>query len=88
MSYIRFGERGSDVYVYLTDEDAPQTTVHCCACLLDPEDACRWATDVQVMATHLKRHQEAGHAVPDGVIDAILDNPHHDPSRDRPWSNT
>lgn len=80
MSYVRFGEKGSDVYVYL-DVDG---TIHCCGCFLLPEDEhCPRTATAAGMADHLRRHLAAGHVVPSGVIECIEANPQLDPLLDR-----
>ena len=77
MSYVRFGENGSQVFVYLH----VQGGIECCDC---PLGECYWAHTAAEMADHLREHLAAGHVVPDGVIDRILANPDLEPTLDRP----
>jgi hypothetical protein len=76
VSYVRFGEQDSDVYVYLDIEGG----IECCGCALVD---CFNAPTAQAMADHLRRHLAAGHTVPAGVIEDVLANPDLDPAHDR-----
>lgn len=78
MSYIRFGENNSDVYVYLCVDGG----IECCDCIM--LDRCFHVNSAEAMAQHLRDHIQRGHVVPDGVIQAIIDNANFDPSKDRP----
>lgn len=62
MSYIRLGERNSDVYVFESSSG-----IECCDCLLQE----RFTSDGPGMIGHLKKHRAAGHVVPKGVISAV-----------------
>lgn len=79
MSYIRFGEADSSVYVYLTIDGG----IECCGCSLSD---CYEAGTAEEMADHLREHLAAGDVVPEGVIERILANPELDPLKDRPDS--
>lgn len=61
MSFVRFGEDGSDVYVY----DDVGGYVTCCGCSLGREDF--HTTDLDAMLAHLAEHRAAGHEVPPWV---------------------
>lgn len=62
MSYVRFSE--ADVYVYADIGGY----LCCCACRLkEPWE--HYSTDGIV--AHLRKHQEAGHDVPDHVFEAL-----------------
>ena len=78
MSYIRFGENNSDVYVYLCVDGG----IECCDCAM--LDRCFHVNSAEAMAQHLRDHIQHGHVVPDGVIDRIIDNANFDPTKDRP----
>jgi len=71
VSFIRFGERGSDVYVF----ESTSSVYECCDCDLDPRRDRRHHTpSAAAMAEHLREHLRAGDVVPDGVIEAVLAN--------------
>jgi hypothetical protein len=55
MSYARFGEQGSDVYVYLCTAGY----LECCACAL--RDGRFVAHTTREMLAHLDEHEAAGH---------------------------
>lgn len=63
MSYCRFGERGSDVYVICTGDNH----LECMACCLNSEKTLRYTTRKE-MINHLKEHMEKGHTVPSFVF--------------------
>ena len=64
MSYVRFGEEGSSVYIY---PDIRGFTT-CCACAFTPPDEDDFRTvDLDDMLAHIARHRGAGHVVPDFV---------------------
>lgn len=65
MSYVRFGEGGSDVYVYPSSSG-----IECCGCRF-PADRDPTFTSRQKAIDHLVAHQEAGHTVPDYVIERL-----------------
>lgn len=69
MSYVRFTEEGSDVYIY---EDV-RGFVICCGCIFGgPEPADDFRTTVlDDMLAHVKRHRDAEHHVP-AWVDADL----------------
>ena len=60
MSYIRFGEDGSDVYVF-----GSARGIECFGCTLVSGFA---AGSTQAMVDHLQAHRAAGDTVPDYVI--------------------
>jgi len=67
VAYARFGSDDSDVYVFL----ATSGHLECCACLLGD----KWdfhTTDE--MLGHLDEHRAAGHCVPQGCIDALVED--------------
>lgn len=64
MSYARFGEEGSSVYVYMHVEG----WLECCWCDLIRDAACFEARSTAEMVEHLRKHEEAGDVVPPGVI--------------------
>lgn len=64
MSYARFGQDGSDVYVYLDCGG----WLACCGCSLHDEG--RFDTTANLI-THLELHKAAGHDVPDECIEAL-----------------
>ena len=80
MSYSRFGE-DSDVYIYL-DVDG---SIHCCGCPLEPTHGGNpnlGMQDIKFHGTkqlwkysdaieHVKEHLNAGHRVPDYVIERL-----------------
>lgn len=70
MSYIRFGEQGSDVYVY---QDANNSLV-CCACKFigdQPVDHDYTCDRRSRMIAHLLRHVKAGHVVPQKAFHSL-----------------
>jgi hypothetical protein len=99
MSYVRFGEDGSDVYVFTS-----ATGLDCCACFLQPrqwvEDAARpfggYLKEVgphveqafrsnHEMIAHLELHLAAGDRVPDFVLTPLRD-PADAAENDRIWA--
>lgn len=59
MAYARFGQFGSDVYVYEHIDGG----LHCCGCSLGAGDC--FSTDTgAAMIGHLREHQRAGDHVP------------------------
>jgi len=63
MSYVRFGEDRSDVYIY---ENSLGVT--CCGCRLDVD---LFTFDLDVMLAHVAEHRVAGHNVPEWLGDAL-----------------
>lgn len=65
MSYVRFGEDDSDVYVF----EHVAGGLLCCGCSLGefPPGSSPW-TDVDRFIGHLREHIAAGDVVPDQVI--------------------
>jgi hypothetical protein len=61
MSWVRFGTEGSAVYVY----DHVDGYIECCQCLFGGDFK---AKDEIEMIAHLRKHQAAGHHVPDWVF--------------------
>ena len=80
MSYSRLSD-DCDVYIFLSNYKSKEhggDRLACCGCAL--EDRCtyfRYGTD---MLEHLQKHIDAGHKVPDYVIESIQ----HDIDR---WGN-
>ena len=70
MSLCRFGERGSDVYVFYHVEGG----IECCGCRLETGFAGNSfrAQDEQEMISHLLEHKAKGHCVPPSVF-GLLD---------------
>ena len=66
MSLVRWGTDGSDVYVY----ESCYGGLECCACPLTG-DSINTGDDPEKMALHLEEHREAGHTVPQWVIDGL-----------------
>lgn len=73
MSYVRWGNRGSDVYVIGVDDDG----AHCVACSLAedmPGSAPRpegRAWTLEEMIAHLEEHVAFGHVVPGHVFEEL-----------------
>jgi len=87
MSYVRFAEDGSDVYVF-----ASNVGIECCGCPLQKRE---WVEDGRPplggylkavgeivpdtftsndgMIEHLERHRATGHVVPEYVFDRLRD---------------
>jgi len=65
MSIVRFGEDGSDVYLYYVSNDL----IQCCGCELKPESPENF--DARGALNHVAKHRAAGHYVPD-CVDAVL----------------
>lgn len=71
MSYVRFNEDGSDVYVFL----CCYGYLECCACRLDFEDGGRFeASTTGEMLEHLRSHRVAGHTVPESAFIRLEDH--------------
>ncbi|MFD4474624.1 hypothetical protein ACFWPU_00705 [Streptomyces sp. NPDC058471] len=71
MSYARFGEGGSDVYVYMH----VWRHLECCWCRLVADErpfASFKARSTQEMVDHLQEHVDAGDDVPSHVIPELL----------------
>ena len=68
MSYVRFGQDDSDVYVY------EHVDGYYCCCMCALED-CRDHHETPAafdMAEHLRDHRRAGHHVPQWAIDRLV----------------
>ena len=65
MSYCRFGEEGSDVYVF-----GSSLGIECCGCSLRQGHSTLAATP-QAMIAHLAEHKGAGHYVPIAAIERL-----------------
>jgi hypothetical protein len=64
MAYARFGENGSDVYVFLNVAGYYE----CCACGLGGPERHRTTTSI---IRHLRAHEAAGDCVPVDVIPCL-----------------
>lgn len=72
MSYVRWGEDGSDVYIYgSANEDGTgrDTRLVCCACYT--------AQDEDDMLSHIAAHRERGEFVPSYVDDELRHDRDH-----------
>lgn len=68
MSYARWGEDGSNVYVFGTGDE-----IVCMQCTLDPDPGGSFSTrQPGEMLAHLKRHREAGHIVPERAFERLF----------------
>jgi hypothetical protein len=72
MSYVRFGQDDSDVYVYPTTvnsrtDGTDRRAIDCCACTLGKDFFYSTASAIE----HLKAHIAEGDTVPDYVIPDI-----------------
>jgi hypothetical protein len=67
MSYIRFNEDGSDVYVFLNCDGY----LSCCGCKLDQAWQHYSTAD---MLDHLRAHIGAGHCVPDHAFAGLKEH--------------
>lgn len=65
MSYSRFSE--ADVYVFPTTSG----DLECCGCWLPDVKGSFQTRSIDAMAEHLEAHRQAGHDVPDWVMDGI-----------------
>lgn len=65
MSYVRLGEEGSDVYVFLSCYGR----LECCGCCLFGITA--FTTTTAAMFEHLREHRRAGHVVPDSTFERL-----------------
>lgn len=65
MAFVRFGEQGSDVYVYESTEGG----FECCRC--DLVGGSFVAADQAGMVAHLLAHRAAGGTVPQLALDAL-----------------
>lgn len=66
MSYIRFGEDGSSVYVFLAESGH----LECCGCISREHGSFK-AYSLGDMLHHLQAHRNAGHRVPRYVDDRL-----------------
>ncbi len=64
MSYARFGENDSDVYVYSNG-----SSFVCCGCLLADES--QYLRSRAAVVEHLNEHVIAGHVVPQRAFDRL-----------------
>lgn len=67
MAYVRFGEDGSDVYVYADVNGG----ISCVACAL-PVGSHTYADETAIIS-HLREHIAVRHCVPAYVIQRVLD---------------
>jgi len=67
MSYVRFGEEGSDVYVY----SHAYGGFVCDMCRLEEENWTFVAMSRSGMIAHLREHIAAGHVVPECAIERL-----------------
>ena len=65
MSYARFGEDGSVVYVIATNDG-----IECCGCVLEKNKSPHFKKRCEVLA-HLRKHRRMGHAVPQRAFDRL-----------------
>jgi hypothetical protein len=63
VSYARFGQQESSVYVYMHVDG----WLECCWCDLLTEEDCFQAYSTAAMVAHLREHEAAGDTVPAGV---------------------
>jgi hypothetical protein len=73
MSYARFGEGGSDVYLFAHVGGF----VQCCGCVLlrladDFDSPSVNLTSAESVVSHLREHVTAGHHVEEGLLDPKL----------------
>ena len=66
MSYVRFGQDGSAVYVFAAQDDSGHTWLECGGCLL--HGSSYLASSTTEMITHLAEHSAAGQFVPECVV--------------------
>jgi hypothetical protein len=59
MSYCRFGEDGSDVYIFASVRGG----IECCGCWVNSGESINVATQEE-MLHHINLHRRAGHHVP------------------------
>lgn len=65
MSYIRFGEDGSNVYMYGSKDD----WICCCFCALAEKS--QYLKTHQDAMMHLDEHRKHGHIVPEHVYERL-----------------
>jgi hypothetical protein len=73
VSYVRFGEDGSDVYVFRTMVGDVEM-FECCWCSFVGEEALSWAFRTVTAATmvdHLRSHVDGGETVPGWVLEDL-----------------
>ncbi len=81
MAYARFGPE-SEVYIYWGDVIDGKDGYVCCGCYLEGH----WSTiDADEMVQHLRKHEAAGHKVPDGLIADIESEKDNDRPHPRRW---
>lgn len=66
MSYARFS-KDSNVYVYQSADG-----FECCGCWMQDDASATTFDTAAEMVDHLRLHQQVGHLVPQGCIDALL----------------
>lgn len=72
MSLVRFGEDGSDIYIY----NDVRFGLYCCACPIhdnpdDPYAGKGFGTDKDKLLLHVNKHIDAGHSVPSWLMHEI-----------------
>lgn len=73
MSYVRFGEDGSDVYVFRTMVDGVEM-FECCDCSFVGDEAVCPSIRTESAATmvdHLRSHMDGGEVVPPWVLEDL-----------------
>jgi hypothetical protein len=65
MSYARFAEEGSDVYVFASTDAFKNTVLECCGCRIS-KDWTYYST--QTMVDHLEEHIKQGDTIPATLI--------------------
>ncbi len=78
MSYARFGEDGSDVYLY-----SEGSRFRCCSCcMVEVPQSPTFGNPLEAIR-HLEAHVAAGDVVPDRAFRLLLADTEHGP----PWTN-
>lgn len=70
MSYVRWGQDGSDVYVYGASGSADPADEYLVCMHLGDEDSFTCKTPVEMIA-HLREHQARGDTVPESAIERL-----------------
>lgn len=73
MSYVRFGEDGSDVYVFRTQVGGVEM-FECCGCSFVGDESLSWSFRVvsaAAMVDHLLSHRDGGEVVPQAALDDL-----------------
>jgi hypothetical protein len=68
MSFVRWGEQNSDVYVY-----GGADFLRCCVCGVQDDGLDFKTLSYQEMIDHLKEHRRVGHVVPESAFKNLLD---------------